>query len=360
MHEHLDEVGIINMNGRIYDPVLGRFLQPDNYVQSQFDLQTFNRYTYALNNPLKYTDPDGNNPLAVAAVLGAVMGGIQGYMIGKANGATGWELFGYTMAGAGIGAIAGLAGGAIAASGAPFAGTSSLIFSSAISSSGLSMLNSGKSDVMISFGAASYNANQNEWGYLGKEGNSNLENLGYTMGAMANLQDLVAGLNGTDVDVVSRRKLGGHSEIKGKYKNPNDILISVGPDGSSTDKFLNQQVSDVKWETQYITKSVKAENVDYIGSSKNVFTTKIRNINGKILSNMTSNINGGKNLLGFGEFNYGLARGCVNYTSRALLFAGVPTINAFLPITAPVFLNFELGIRQLAIYSSPYMINYGK
>jgi RHS repeat-associated protein len=114
MHEHLEEVGIINMNGRIYDPVLGRFLQPDNYVQSQMDLQTFNRYAYAHNNPLRYTDPDGNNPMAVAVILGAALGGYQGYMIGQANGATGWSLFAYTMAEAGIGAGSALLGGAVA------------------------------------------------------------------------------------------------------------------------------------------------------------------------------------------------------------------------------------------------------
>ena len=32
-HEHLQTVGLINMNARLYDPVLHRFLQPDNYVQ---------------------------------------------------------------------------------------------------------------------------------------------------------------------------------------------------------------------------------------------------------------------------------------------------------------------------------------
>jgi RHS repeat-associated protein len=58
-HEMLGEVGIINMNGRIYDPVLGRFLQPDNFVQAPEDLQNFNRYSYVLNNPLKYNDPSG-------------------------------------------------------------------------------------------------------------------------------------------------------------------------------------------------------------------------------------------------------------------------------------------------------------
>ena len=47
------------MNGRLYDPVLHRFLQPDNYVQDPFNTQNFNRYGYVLNNPLKYTDPSG-------------------------------------------------------------------------------------------------------------------------------------------------------------------------------------------------------------------------------------------------------------------------------------------------------------
>ena len=70
-HEMLSEFDIINMNqrslsrsgesnGRLYDPVLGRFLSPDNYVQMPDNSQNFNRYSYCLNNPLKYTDPSGN------------------------------------------------------------------------------------------------------------------------------------------------------------------------------------------------------------------------------------------------------------------------------------------------------------
>ena len=47
------------MNGRLYDPALHRFLQPDNYVQDPFNTQNFNRYGYVLNNPLLYTDPTG-------------------------------------------------------------------------------------------------------------------------------------------------------------------------------------------------------------------------------------------------------------------------------------------------------------
>lgn len=59
-HEMLTMFGLINMNGRMYDPVIGRVLSPDNYVQSPFNAQNYNRYSYCYNNPLKYIDPSGN------------------------------------------------------------------------------------------------------------------------------------------------------------------------------------------------------------------------------------------------------------------------------------------------------------
>ena len=58
-HEHLSVFGLINMNARLYDPAVGRFLSPDSYVQSPDNSQSFNRYSYCLNNPLKYSDPTG-------------------------------------------------------------------------------------------------------------------------------------------------------------------------------------------------------------------------------------------------------------------------------------------------------------
>ena len=59
-HEHIDGFDLINMNGRVYDPLIGRFLSPDMYVQLPGFSQSFNRYSYCLNNPLKYTDPSGD------------------------------------------------------------------------------------------------------------------------------------------------------------------------------------------------------------------------------------------------------------------------------------------------------------
>ena len=58
-HEHIDAMGLINMNGRMYDPRLARFLSPDPFIQAPDFTQSYNRYSYVWNNPLKYTDPSG-------------------------------------------------------------------------------------------------------------------------------------------------------------------------------------------------------------------------------------------------------------------------------------------------------------
>ena len=59
MHEHLDEFGLINMNGRVYDPAVAQFLSPDPYIQDGGNWLNYNRYAYCYNNPTRYTDPSG-------------------------------------------------------------------------------------------------------------------------------------------------------------------------------------------------------------------------------------------------------------------------------------------------------------
>ena len=81
-HEHLDGVGLIHMNGRVYDPVLGRYLSADPVVQHPFSTQGLNRYTYVANNPLSYTDPSGFGFFSslfkgLKKVVKAVVGGIK-------------------------------------------------------------------------------------------------------------------------------------------------------------------------------------------------------------------------------------------------------------------------------------------
>jgi RHS repeat-associated protein len=132
-HEHLLAFGLINMNARLYDPALGRFLSPDPYVQVPDFTQNFNRYSYALNNPLVYTDPDGEFfftalcaiipgaqfllPIAIGADIGAITGGIRG-----ANSEVGF--WGGALKGAAVGAVGGalsMIGGAGMTFGANFA-----------------------------------------------------------------------------------------------------------------------------------------------------------------------------------------------------------------------------------------------
>ena len=58
-HEYLKYFNLYNMNGRMYDPLVGRFLSADNVIQNPSNTQNYNRYSYCLNNPLKYTDVSG-------------------------------------------------------------------------------------------------------------------------------------------------------------------------------------------------------------------------------------------------------------------------------------------------------------
>ena len=71
-HEHLDAFGIINMNGRVYDPLTAQFFSPDPYVQAAGDWVNYNRYAYCFNNPLIYTDPDGEFITWISVGMGLV------------------------------------------------------------------------------------------------------------------------------------------------------------------------------------------------------------------------------------------------------------------------------------------------
>jgi RHS repeat-associated protein len=58
--QKLDSTGLYFYNARYYDPAIGRFISADTIVQSISNPQVLNRYSYALNNPLKYTEPSGH------------------------------------------------------------------------------------------------------------------------------------------------------------------------------------------------------------------------------------------------------------------------------------------------------------
>lgn len=121
-HEHLEDFGLIHMNGRVFDPVLGRFLSADPFVEDAHDSQAFNRYSYVSNNPLNHTDPSGYFKLGgiittiiavvVAAVVTVITAGGAAALIGA---------FWSTLTTAGFGAV--VAGGAAGGFASGFAGS---------------------------------------------------------------------------------------------------------------------------------------------------------------------------------------------------------------------------------------------
>jgi RHS repeat-associated protein len=94
-HEHFAEVGIIHMNGRLYDPLLRRFLNADENIQDPYNTQNYNKYGYVLNNPLMFNDPSGEFVFAFVAAWGvtAFWGGvITAAFIGTAVGLVAYSL----------------------------------------------------------------------------------------------------------------------------------------------------------------------------------------------------------------------------------------------------------------------------
>lgn len=119
-HEHIDLFEMINMDGRMYDPMIGRFLSADPFVQSPDFTQSLNRYAYCLNNPLSLIDPSGYSwfsknwksllasavGIAVSVVTaGTGTGPTIALLAGAAGGAAG-ALTGALLNGANIGQIA--------------------------------------------------------------------------------------------------------------------------------------------------------------------------------------------------------------------------------------------------------------
>ena len=107
-HEHLTGLGLINMNARLYDPLLGRFLSPDPYVQAPEHTQSFNRYSYCMNNPLIYKDEDGEFWWIIAA---AAVGGVINVISNSGNIHNIGDALGYFGVGAVAGGVGAVTGG---------------------------------------------------------------------------------------------------------------------------------------------------------------------------------------------------------------------------------------------------------
>lgn len=120
-HEHLTCFGLINMNARLYEPAMGRFVSPDPFIKDVFSSQDFNRYSYAGNNPFKFIDKNGEIVWWIPVAAGAIVGAYAGASIQSGTwNFTKWESDWWkgAIAGAFVGATAGgLVASAVGASG---------------------------------------------------------------------------------------------------------------------------------------------------------------------------------------------------------------------------------------------------
>ena len=109
------QYGLINCNARIYDPSVGRFLSPDPMVQDPVSTQNFNRYSYCLNNPLKYTDLSGEIVWELALIAGHIAGMVNMYMHKDAieSSHSDWTFMKYYGVGFLSGAVGSVVGGAV-------------------------------------------------------------------------------------------------------------------------------------------------------------------------------------------------------------------------------------------------------
>ena len=342
-HEHWNQFGLIDMNGRFYDPLLGRFLSPDPYVQAPDNPQNYNRYAYCLNNPLKYTDPSGEF-FWIPFAIGAAIGAYTGYKIADANGYNlgDWQTYGYIVGGAFIGGMSGAAGAEIAAGGGVMANTMSIMVASHINSTGMKCLSGGRTDYTLSFGVASYNFTQGKWGYLGKKGNKPIENIGYGLGTIANVSDILKGFHSDDIQIQFENTPDAYESGKDKIghvqvlDNDSNSLIDFGPKGNffKFDKGVNNWV-------EYASNGRLQQTIDIPG---NIFKEPIT-IKGVNLNILQKYSNWLKNKPGF--YNFAL-RSCSTQAARGLTLSGVPVLG-----THPYLLRFQIvnGLR-------PYMFNY--
>jgi hypothetical protein len=141
--------------------------------------------------------------------------------------------WGYMAGGAVVGAASAGAANAVATSGMVGANTAAIMAGSFTNSVGMHIVSGGRTDVSVGFGFGSYNFSTGEFGYLGKRGNSALENIGYGLGALANVADILAGFNPGSVELRTEntgtpgdKDLIGHSQIVDANGNP---IVDWGP-----------------------------------------------------------------------------------------------------------------------------------
>jgi hypothetical protein len=301
---------------------------------------------------------------------------IQNGLAYQANGGT---FMGGFWRGAVVSGASALISSNIANAGIPFANTAGIFFGS-IYSSGLSnILNGNNSSFNVSLGFASFDLYSGSFSHLGKKGNSFLQNLGYTFGAMANLQDAFAGTHGTKVDY--RAEGGGgvpHARVYSEYGYDGDAIdisanhvekyddginvwydpgYPIGHDPKYHYDGNSGLLNGLDYAQAWAFRVVKGKHypITQLDQNASVLSLKLTNVNGKMLARMTQNMKDGIGKWGIGKFMYGsTVWGCQSHAAQALWGVGIPTIPFNLH---PLMLYAQLGARQVGIFASPSLIN---
>ena len=339
-HEHLDAFGIINMNGRVYDPATAMFFSPDPYVQAPGEWLNYNRYGYCMGNPLKFTDPSGeafgiDDAIFIGMIMYSAYTGGRAMNNGQVN-PTKWDWnSGNTYLGVVGGGIIGAAsyglGSELLDAGAPM--TLNLIYTSTFNSLGMNAVTLGKTPVSTSFGFGSYNWTSGELGYIGKDGNSFIENLGYAMGGFGNISDawgLYKGVYNSensasvkDADLASAPGATSHASLV-EHGTANNLL-SVGT--KNYQGAFNDSELSFNWNN-YVNNGASIQTI------KNVNLDALRAFNRQLIKDLST--------------KYQLfTKNCAVYASRGLLNAGVFVI----PQTLPRLLQFQIFVRNYSQYS---------
>ena len=273
-HEHLYNFGLINMNGRMYDPVMSSFLSVDQYVQSPSNSQNFNRYAYCLNNPLRYTDPSGEllwEAVAAGAIIGSFSNATMQVMSGNVNnGAQFWVS-------AGIGAISGGLGGA-AGYGAGLAAAAWLGGAGMGAGSG------------IAIGAASASAN----GLVSASTAAWMQGASFYQGLWAGLKAGVVGelsgalIGGLEAGIYARQQGGNFWTGEGAtFDQMNDYTIKGEPVNYSTDDALSFSKKYFGEDIEGLNKLYADGSLPNVEKYKYLYDTKGNVIKYKVLKNGT-------------------------------------------------------------------------
>ena len=341
------DLGWYDYGSRYYNPMLGMFMTVDPQAAKMYG---HSPYAYGLNNPMLYIDPNGELPVLAWIGIGiaAALGGYSGYKVAEANGYNfgDWQTWGYMLGGAAIGGAAAYTGISVALGGGFMANTAGIMAGSYMNSTGMTMLSGGMMTPSINLGVASFDFGTGKFGYLGKKNNKWYENLGYAMGALANVSDMTSLFWGGGENIsansakLSQEDWWGHHSLTYNKDGQTNTLVSVGPDSPVDVLDVNGNKLNISQIYKNSIKGAETNWSTYYGE-QGTWKLTLNNISTKAINHYMSSVSRWDLL-----FN-----SCASHSARALWMAGVPNLFGF----HPHFLNAQLMIRQLGIYSSPYL-----